>query len=292
MRRKGRKDWESFWVREMKKNLKYYLKDKLSAKELALVPTSFDVVGDIMIFSEFPKELSKKEKFIGGVILDIYPHIKTILKKTRKYSGKFRTAKLKIIAGEKKKETTHKENNVFIKLDVEKVYFSARMSSERKRVTELVKPNESVLVMFSGSGAYPLVIAKNSNAKEVYGIEISPTAHKYALENIKKNKMEGKIRLFLGDADKVTPKINKSFDRILMPLPKGGEKFLGLALRYTKKNGVIHFYDFLHEGEFYKAEDKAKNACGKSKRKYKKLDMVKCGQHSPGFFRVCLDFSA
>ena len=276
----------------MKKNLKYYLKDKLSAKELELVPSSFDVVGDIMIFSEFPKELSRKEKLIGNIILKTYPHINTILKKTRKFSGKFRTSKLKVIAGEKRKETIHKENNVFIKLDVEKVYFSARMSNERKRVTELVKPDESVLVMFSGSGAYPLVIAKNSNAKEVYGIEINPTAHKYALDNVKKNKLENKIKLFLGDADKVTPKINKRFDRILMPLPKGGEKFLGLTLKYLRKNGMVHFYDFLHEGEFYKAENKAKKACDKSKRKYKKLDMVKCGQHSPGFFRVCLDFSA
>ena len=46
----------------MKKNLKFYLKDKLSEKELKLMPTSFDVVGDIMIFSEFPRELGKKER--------------------------------------------------------------------------------------------------------------------------------------------------------------------------------------------------------------------------------------
>src|SRR3989338_1964495 len=121
----------------MKKNLKYYLKDRLSEKELEFVPTSFDVVGDIMIFSEFPKELLKKEKLIGSTILQVYPHIRTILKKTRKYSGKFRTPKLKLIAGENKKETTHKENEVLIKLDVEKVYFSARMSNERKRISEL-----------------------------------------------------------------------------------------------------------------------------------------------------------
>ncbi|MBI2652913.1 class I SAM-dependent methyltransferase family protein, partial [Candidatus Woesearchaeota archaeon] len=46
----------------MKQNLKYYLKNKLTNKELKLVPSSFDVVGDILIFSEFPKELAKKEK--------------------------------------------------------------------------------------------------------------------------------------------------------------------------------------------------------------------------------------
>ena len=274
----------------MKKNLKFYLKNKLSEKQLQLVPTSFDVVGDILIFSDFPKELSKKEKLIGETILQTYHHIKTVLKKTKKYSGKYRTPKLKVIAGEKKKETMHKENNIFIKLDVEKVYFSARMSSERKRVAGLVRKNESVLVMFSGSGAYCLVIAKNTDCKEVYGIEINPMAHKYALENCKKNKLEGKVKLFLGDVRKVMPKLGKKFERIMMPLPKGGENFLDLALEYIKKSGTIHFYDFLHEGEFYKAEGKIKNAYNKSKKKYKIINVVKCGQYSPRFYRVCVDF--
>ena len=276
----------------MKKNLKFYLKDKLSEKELQFVPTSFDVVGDILIFAEFPKELRKKEKLIGEVILQTYPHIKIVLKKTKKYSGKFRTAKLKIISGEKRKETTHKENNVFLKLNVEKVYFSARMSSERKRISKLIKPNESILVMFSGAGIYPSVIAKNTKCREVYGIEINPIAHKYALENVKKNKSENKIKFFLGDVKKILPQINKKFDRILMPLPKGAESFLDLALKYAKKNGIIHFYDFLHENEFEKAHEKIKNACEKSKKKFKILNTVKCGQYSPGFYRVCVDFEA
>ncbi|MBS3095885.1 class I SAM-dependent methyltransferase family protein [Candidatus Woesearchaeota archaeon] len=274
----------------MKQNLKFYLKNKLTDKELRLVPSSFDVVGDILIFSDFPKELAKKEKIVGQTILKNYPHIKIILKKTKKYSGRFRTPKLKVIAGEKRKEAIHKENDVWIKLDVEKVYFSPRMSSERKRIAELIKSNESVLVMFSGSGAYPLVIAKNSKCKAVYGIEINPIAHKYALENVKKNKLNGKINLFLGDVGKVMPKLKKKFDRILMPLPKGGENFLYLALKYIKNKGVVHFYDFLHEDEFYKAEDKVKGACQKSKKEFNILKVVKCGQYSPRFYRVCVDF--
>ncbi len=274
----------------MKKNLKYYLKNKLTERELKLLPSSFDVVGDILIFSEFPKELIKKEKIIGQTILENYHHIRTILKKTKKYSGKFRTPKLKVIAGENRKETICKENDVLLKLDVEKVYFSPRMSSERKRIADLTKPNESVLAMFSGSCAYPLVIAKNSKCEEIYGIEINPIAHRYALENIKKNKLENKIKLFLGDVRKVLPKLNKKFDRILMPLPKGGENFLGLTLKYIKNKGIIHFYDFLHEDEFYKAEDKVIAMCKKSKKKCKIIKVIKCGQYSPRFYRVCVDF--
>ena len=88
---------------KMKKNLKFYLKGKLNEKELESVPSSFDVVGDLMIFSDFPKELEKKEKIIGNIILENYHHVKTVLKKTKAYSGKFRVPKLIIIAGERKK---------------------------------------------------------------------------------------------------------------------------------------------------------------------------------------------
>lgn len=274
----------------MKQNLKFYLKNKLAEKELAIVPSSFDVVGDIMVFSEFPKGLEKKEKAIGQAILENYSNIKTVLKKTKKYSGKFRTPKLKVIVGDRRKETIHKENDVFVKLDVEKVYFSPRMSSERKRIAGLIKPNESILVMFSGSGIYPLVIAKNSECGEVCSIEINPIAHKYALDNVKKNNLENKVKIFLGDVKKILPKLNKKFDRILMPLPKGAEDFLGLALKHIKRNGVIHFYDFLHQDEFFKAEEKIKTACTNLDKRCRIMKVVKCGQYSPRFYRVCADF--
>ena len=69
--------------------------------------------------------------------------------------------------------------------------------------------------MFSGSGVYPVVISKNTKAKEIYGIEINPIAHKYAEENIKLNKLKN-IKLFCGDVKKTIPKLNRKFDRIFL----------------------------------------------------------------------------
>ena len=168
--------------------LKQKLKTKLTKKELELVPSSFDVVGSILIFIDFPEKLKKKEKIIAETFLKELKNVKTVCKKTKKYSGKYRTPKLKIIAGEKTKETTHKENNILLKLDVEKVYFSQRSSNERLRISNLVKKGEDVLVMFSGCAPFLCVIAKNSKAKTIIGVEINPTAHKYAIENLKLNK--------------------------------------------------------------------------------------------------------
>ena len=267
--------------------LKDILKTKLTKKQLDLVPSSFDIVGDLAIFSDFPKELQKKEKLIGESLLKLHKNLKVVLKKTKKYSGTFRTPTLRIIAGEKRKETELRENDVRLKLNPEKTYFSVRLATERRRVMELVKENELILVLFSGIGPYPLVISKNKKPKEIYSVEINPDAVKYQKENILSNKIEN-IKLIKGDAKKVTPK--KKFDRVLMPLPRGAENFLDIALRSTKKGTIIHFYDFLNEQEFDLAKEKIKKACKKAKKKHKILGVVKCGQFGPGVFRICLDF--
>ena len=243
---------------------------------------SFDIVGDIAIFQT---DISKKE---AEALLKEHKNLKVILKKTKKYSGVYRLPKLKVIAGEKRKETTYKENNAIMKLDVEKCYFSPRLANERLRIAKLVKKNESVLVMFSGVGPYPIVIAKNSKPKEIYSIELNPTAYNYQKENIILNKIKN-INLFKGDVKKIIHKLNKKFDRVLMPLPKGGEDFLDVALKAAKKGAVVHFYDFLNEKEFNLAKEKIDKACKKARKSYKILNLVKCGQFGPGIYRVCAD---
>ena len=269
--------------------LRQTLKGKLTEKEFSYLRTAFDIVGDIAII-EIPDELVKKEKVIANALLVLLKNVKVVCKKAGMHEGVFRTQKMKVLAGERRKETVHKENDVRVKIDIEKVYFSSRLSTERKRIYEQVKPNENVLVMFSGCGIYPLVIGRNSKAKVVYGIEINPDAHRLAEESVKLNKLESKIKLFNGDVKKVIPKLNKKFDRIVMPLPKSAEDFLDDALVCSKKNTMVHFYDFLDEKEFDKAHDKINKACKRNKRKFKILRTVKCGQFSPGVFRICVDF--
>lgn len=265
--------------------LKEALKGKLPKKEIDLVPRSFDVVGSIAIFSEMPSELMKKEKMIGNELMKLNKNIKTVAKKVGFHKGKYRTKKLKIIAGENTKETICKENGVAVRLDVEKCYYSPRLSNERLRIAGMARPNESILVMFSGVGIYPLVIAKNSKAKEIYGIELNPAAHRYAVENLKINKIKN-ISLVKGDVKKEARKLGKKFDRIVMPLPKSAGDFLQYAFAAAKKNATIHFYDFEHENEENLAIEKIK----KKIKKFKILNVVRCGQYSPNAYRICVDF--
>jgi len=268
--------------------LKELLNKELTKKQLEVMPTSFDTVGDILIFNDFPEELKKKEKIIGNKILNSLSNIKVVTKKTGKYSGTYRTPKLKILAGERRKETIHKENNTRLKLHVEKAYFSTRTATERKRIFELVKKGEKVLVMFSGIAPLPCTIARNSKPSKILGIEINPEAHKYAEENVKLNKITN-IELKNGDVRKLLPKIKDKFDRILMPLPKTAEEFLALALTKVKKGGMIHLYSFINPKELPEFKKKIKEICKESKKSCRITKVGKCGQFSPEEFRMSLD---
>jgi tRNA (guanine37-N1)-methyltransferase len=268
------------------KNYKDYLKERISKKEIKELPTACDIIGDILILE---LKNNKNEKLIGDALLKANKNIRTILKKEGIHQGEFRTQHLKYVAGEKKKETLYRENNTSIKLNVEKVYFSPRLSTERKRISEQVKKGEKILVMFSGCAPFPLVISKNTGANTITGIEKNPIAHKYGEENLKLNKIKNVI-LIKGDVKKEVPKLKQKFDRILLPLPKGAEDFLNLAFSVSKKGTTIHFYDFEHESELENGEKKAKKAAKKAKKTIKILRTIKCGQYSPGKFRICVDF--
>ena len=269
------------------KDLKTLLSKEMTASELGKIKTGFDVIGNIAIL-EIDDEFRGKEKLIAETLLKSNPSIKTVLRKADRHEGEYRTQKMKWLAGARTKETTHRENGVALKLNVEKVYFSPRLSTERKRISELVKPKEEILVMFSGCAPYPCVLAKNTKAKEIIGVEINPEGHKYGLENITLNKIKN-VTLYNGDVKKIVPKLKRKFSRILMPLPKSAEDFLDVAFEASAKGTIIHFYNFLREDEFYRAEEMVASAAKKAGVKWKKLALVKCGQHAPRTFRICLD---
>ena len=261
--------------------LKEALKGKLTEKEINSVSKGFDVVGDIAVL-EIDGLLKKKEKLVADYLLKLNKSIKTVLKKESARKGVFRLQEYKYLAGERKTETIYKENKVTIKLDLEKTYFSPRLGNERLRISNLVKKNEDVLVMFSGIGIYCFVISKNSRAKEIYGVEINKDACRYAEENLKLNKAKN-VKLFCGDVRKAS--LNKKFNRIIMPLPHEAETFLDLAKKLIKKNGIIHLYTFSKEDEFNLIKERTK----KYIKKFKILRVVKCGSYAARTYRVCAD---
>jgi len=268
-------------------SFKTILQDILTPDEIENVKTSYDIVGTIAIL-EIDLELRSKEVEIAKALLAVNKQITTVLRKDGSHEGVFRSQKMKFLAGIDTKETIHIENGVKMKVNVETVYFSPRLSTERIRIADCIKPNESVMVFFSGAAPYPLVFAKKSSAKKIVGIEINPEGHKYGLENIKLNKIKN-VELFCGDVNTIVKQIDEKFDRICMPLPKTADNFLDAAFAILKQRGVIHFYDFLHEDEFALAEEKIQKAARKHKYTCTIQGIHTCGCQGIKVYRICVD---
>ncbi|MEK6901123.1 MAG: class I SAM-dependent methyltransferase family protein [Nanoarchaeota archaeon] len=264
------------------------LAKKLTPHELTLIPRTQEIVGDILII-EIPPELKQKEHLIAEAYLQVTKHIQTVVKKEYMHTGEFRTRKVRILAGKLTKETIHHESGVKLKLHVEKTYFSSRSGHERLRLAQQVKKGELILVMFSGVGPYPLVLARNTEAKKIYGIELNPFAHYYAVQNVELNNLSSKVIIMEGDVRTLIPKLKQTFDRIIMPLPKTGEEFLPVAFSKAKRGTIIHLYSFLPETEIVKYARHLREKCKQLGHPVRLLRNVKCGQFSPGTFRVCFD---
>jgi len=268
--------------------LKQALKNLLNENELNMLIRGYDVVGDIAI-TIIPPELQHLESLIGETILAINKNVRVVAKRDSIYGGQYRTIDLNIIAGENRKETEHKEFGVKLYLNPEKVYFSVRSSNERKRISDLVKAHETILVMFSGVGPYPLILARYNKSCKITGIELNKDAHEFATRNLKVNKAEAQVTFYHGDVRDIVPRLGHTFDRIIMPLPKTAGDYLPLAVHSLKKDGWLHYYDFQAADSFEKSLETVRSCCPSLQRHLKHGEIVVCGHSGPDTYRICID---
>lgn len=248
------------------RGLRALLADRLKPSELKLLYKSYDIVGEIAII-RFPEALQKRRHVIAEAITETHKHIKTVLSQAGPVSGGLRLRKLEWVAGERKTETTYKEHGCVFKVDLERCYFSPRLSYERMRISTQVQQNEVVINMFAGVGCYSILMAKHSEAEKIYSVDINPVAIEYMLENIRLNRVEGRVIPVLGDAKRVVEeRLRNAANRVLMPLPEKAYEYLDCAVLALKSApGWIHYYDFEHA-------KKQENPIEKVKRKvYRKL---------------------
>jgi len=228
--------------------LKKALENVLSEKESEDLFSAFDQIGDIIIV-RIPDSLLSKKKIIGETLLEQVKTAKSVFYQSSSVEGDFRTRDLEILAGVDKTETEYKEFGCRFIVDVEKAFFSPRLSTERDRIANLVQDGEIVINMFGGVGMFSIIVAKRKNCI-VYNIDINPIAAKLCEKNIKLNKLVGRVVSIHGDAAKI---IEEQFrdqgDRVLMLLPERSDEFLNSAILATKSNGIIHYYSHIHADE-------------------------------------------
>jgi len=279
----------------MRRNdLREALKNKLSPNEILLVPRSFDIIGSrqkAIAIIELPDPLKPHEQIIAKALMQVHKNITSVLRKHSKRNGVYRLRNYELIFGDDDTEILHKEYNCYFKLDPQKVYFSSREGTDRLKIAAQVMPGEVILVMFSGIGPLPILIAKKQpNVKRIYAIELNPIAHHYCLENVRINKLAEKIVPIQGDVREVCPKLDLKFDRILMPLPKGAHEFLDVAIKCARNEGIIHFYHWASEWDLYsEAEESVLKIATKLGRTIDIQNKVRVLPFAPRKWKVRLD---
>ena len=247
--------------------LKKALEKVLTTKELDELISAFDQIGDIIIV-RIPETVLPKKKLIGETLLNEVKIAKSVFYQASAVEGDFRTRKLEILAGEDSTETEYKEFGCRFRVDVEKAFFSPRLSTERERIANLIQEGEVMTNMFAGVGMFSIMAAKK-NRCTVYSLDINPTASALCEKNISINKLAGRVISINGDSTKIIKEklIDKS-DRTLMLLPERSDEFLDAAIETTKTGGIIHYYSHVHA-------DKKSDAGKISEEHYKQISPVK-----------------
>jgi len=243
----------------LKKSLLGQLSQFFSPEELSHVYGSFDIVGDIAII-RLSSASQKNAKKIAEAVMSVHGNVKTVLAQTSAVGGEFRTRRLTHLAGENRANTVHKEYGCVFSVDLEKCYFSPRLRHERKRIANLVKPGEMVINMFAGVGCFSIMIAKNVNSARVFSIDVNPTAVNLMQENVRLNRVYGRVIPLLGDAKTILERTLKGqADRVLMPLPEKALEYLPAAVSALKPSGGwIHVHLFEHASKTENSVEKVK----------------------------------
>jgi len=193
-----------------------------------------------------PEPLEHHSRLIAEAIMNTHREVKSVWRQSSSVSGDYRLRSLEFLIGKKTTETHYKEHGCIYKTDLKKTYFSPRLSYERLRIPKLIQRGEIVLNMFAGVGCYSISIAKHSEPKKVYSIDVNPYAFQYLNENIRLNRVEKVVVPIQGDAKTVTEnKLQNIADRVLLPLPELAYEYLDYAMLALKpEGGWIHYYDF------------------------------------------------
>lgn len=267
--------------------------DRIPSDLIDAVPTSFDILGskgEAVAIIEIPEELDSYREAIAEAVKQVHKNIKSVLVKKSERHGEFRLRDLEVVSGDPDTEVMHKESGCRFKIDPRLTYFSSRESTERERIIQQITGPEDILVLFGGIGPFPICIAKKRPEVTASTIELNPDAHRYCLENIRLNKVEDRVTAILGDVREVCPNLNKQFDRVLTPLPKGAYLFLDVIIPMVKPGGILHFYHWAPEEDRYtEAYELVTKASVEFNRETEFLGGVRVAKYSPRFSKVRID---
>ena len=250
-----------------------------------LLPSSFDVVGDIAVI-KIPEELREHRMAIGDAIRRWNPKIGVVLE-DRGVKGEHRIREIDVIGGEPRTTTVHTEHGLHYRVDLSRAYFSPRLASERKRIADLIDAGETVADPFAGVGPYSILIAKRRRPSEVHASDANPKAVRFLRENVAANRADH-VTVRRGDAHAILRQV-APVDRVILDLPHSAMDYLGAAFRALGARGTVHVYGILEEAEEGEARDRIQSAARTAGFRMKGLSQHHVRAYSPTKYQTAFD---
>jgi tRNA (guanine37-N1)-methyltransferase len=227
----------------MPRLLKKILSEVLTERETSKIYSAFDMIGDVVIIKVPDCLLTKKEVIAKSVLQHVKP-ARSVFVQTSSVRGSYRIRNLEFLAGVYNTLTEYREHGCRFKVDINKTYFSPRLSTERLRIAKMVSNDEVITNMFAGVGTYSIIIAKLKKDSKIYSIDLNPIANELCRANIYMNKVQDRVFPICGDAREIiTNHIKGKSDRVIMPLPERAKEFVDAAvLALKEKKGFVHYF--------------------------------------------------
>jgi len=212
----------------------------------------------------------ERARRIADAVVESDIPVETVLNRASKIKGEQRVRDWDVLAGDST-ETVHREYGHEFALDLDAVYFSPRLATERHRVVEHVQAGERVFDMFAGVGPYAVPMA--SAGADIVATDVNETAVEYLRENAERNGVADRVTAIAGDVRDVAPGSSRAgqsdgvreaaseyedwADRIVMNLPHTAGEFLDTAVALAGEDCVLHYYDIQHEAGRFEAGEAA-----------------------------------
>ena len=216
---------------------------------------SLERLGDVVIVDEDDSERAHE---IAEAVMTADLPVRSVLNRASKIKGELRVRDWELLAerddpdadvDRSPTETVHREYGHEFLLDLDAVYFSPRLATERHRVVEQIQPGEQVLDMFAGVG--PFAIPAASRGADVVAVDLNETAIEYLRENAQRNNVSERITAIAGDVREVTADYHGWADRLVMNLPHSANEFVDTAVDLAGDDCVIHYYDIQHDSDSF-----------------------------------------
>ena len=253
-----------------------------SPEEILGYRPSFEVVGDIALLID-----EGDEQRVASALMATSKSIKTVLAPISDVEGEYRTRRYRVVAGEPRTTTIHKENGLRYLVDLQGAYFSPRLGTERLRIAGLVKPEDVVLDMFAGVGPFSLLLAKKGAL--VIAIDKNPVAVRCLRENARLNKITN-IEIHEGDSRQIAEDYEDQADHVIMNLPHTASSFLAPAIRAARSGGVVHYYCIASEDDLYGDEALIEKSARESDAEWEPLFKGIVRSYAPRRHNVVIDF--